>query len=663
MRLRLSLLFVAIALLYAGPALLPGRALLPVDLLNDMLAWKRDPSVRVRVSNSALSDPVVQFEPWNREIRRMLANGEMPWINRYAAGGGPLFANPQTALFSPFTWLPLLLGTYGWSLAALLKLIMAAVCAYWLARELDVEQHAAAISAIVYAGSGEMIVWLLYPHTNVLALLPGFLAASLRLIQQPQKENAALVIAAAALITAGGHPETMMVGVISSFAFLLWHCERTHKWGALGMLPAMVGSLFGFLLLAVVMLPFALIAQASYTTVERSSLVHPFRFWTVISQILPGILGSPLHGELDFTALPPAEPFSIRVGAYLGAISLLAIVLSWRELSPAIRRGLKIGVAGLVVSWCPPGIDLLFRNMPLLRLLALQYCATPFLIFGSLASGPALLALASRPRRKISVLLLLFGLLLLLAGLAPLLPSMRPVVVSVAHDGIELLRARGHLRQPPAIYEQRLTYYLAAAGITTLRRVALPGLLWSIAGLALFLGKRRVFVAAALAELLAFGIGFNPAVSLRLAPAMPPAIAQIKQLDPENRWLIAANFEVFPANIGTNYAVRDVVSYDVLMPKEHVEQLLPAGYNPALHTIPQQLSPANISALGRLGVRFIINSDGSVSEVPNPTLHPMPQNEHPAGLELGAIVSLLALGLSLGWLRLYRSTADAVPGR
>ena len=97
MRTRLALIFAAVALLYAGPALLPGRVFFPVDVLRDSLAWKRDPAVRVRVSNSILSDPVVLWDPWNHEIRRMLARGEMPWVNRFAGDGGPLFANPQTA--------------------------------------------------------------------------------------------------------------------------------------------------------------------------------------------------------------------------------------------------------------------------------------------------------------------------------------------------------------------------------------------------------------------------------------------------------------------------------------------------------------------------------------------------------------------------------------
>ena len=660
MRKRVVLLSAAVALLYAGPALLPGRVFFPADVLRDALAWKRDPSIRVRVSNSLLSDPAVQFDPWNREIGRMLARGEMPWVNRFAGDGAPLFANPQTALFSPFTWPPLLFGLHGWVIAGLLKLIVAALCAYWLARELEVERDQAIVSAIVYMCCGEMIVWLLYPLTNVLALLPGFLAACLRLIREPEQRHAALVVVFAALLTAGGHPETLMVGVLTAIAFLIWHCERTHKWGVLGAMPAFVGALFGFLLLAVLVVPFAIITQQSWSAIERPNLVHPFRIFTAISQLLPGILGTPLRGELDLTALPRVEPYSIRVGAYVGALVLLAIIVAWRDLPHVLRRGLKIGAVGLMLSWYPPGIDHALKNVPLIRLLALQYCATPFLIFAAIAAGPALYALASRPRKKLGLLLAIAGLALLIAGILPALPPMRPTLIAIAHNMIDMLKARGHLQQSTAVYEQRLAYYLAAAGMTALRRIALPGLLWLVAGIALLKGNRQLVIGAALIELITFGLGFNPSVPITDTPATPIAVAQIKQRDPGNRWLIAANVEVFPANIAPNYGLRDVVSYDSLTSKSRTEELIAAGYDPVLHTIPAQLSPANLGALARLGVRFVINRDGSVSELPNAISQPMPANARPDGIELGAIISLLALVLCIGWLRLYRSTETGV---
>jgi hypothetical protein len=155
---RVALLFLALALLYAGLGLLPGRTFAPLDLPLDADAWKPDPTQRVRVSNTLLGDVVVQFVAWDREILRHFTRGDLPWVNAYAGEGGPLFANPQTALFSPFTWPRLLFGLHGWAVMAILKLLVAALCAYWLARELDVARNEAALSGLVYATAGYTIV-------------------------------------------------------------------------------------------------------------------------------------------------------------------------------------------------------------------------------------------------------------------------------------------------------------------------------------------------------------------------------------------------------------------------------------------------------------------------------------------------------------------------
>jgi hypothetical protein len=687
LRLRLALLFAVFALLYTGPALLPGRVLLPVDLPRDYLAWKHDRAVRVRVSNSLLSDAVVQNEVWDAEARRLLASGELPWVNRFAGDGEPLFANPLAALLSPFTWPRLLFGVYGWVLCAIAKLVAAALCAYWLARELGAEREPAIVSGLVFAGCGPMIVWLLFPHTNTLALLPGFAAACLRLMRQAEERNALLVIALAALATVGGHPEGLLVGVVATFALLMWEGERTHRWGLFGAVPPMTGALFGFAMLGIVLVPFAFLMTASEAAAMRPSLPHPFRAWSLVSQLVPGILGSPLRGELDLTALPRAESFSIRVGGYVGALVLLAIVVAWRELTPLQRRAMKIACVGLVLSWAIPGVAGLMRLVPLVRFVSFEYCALAFAIFASAVAGPALYAIASRPRRKLGLLLAIAGALVLAIGIAPALPPMRPLLTRIAHAAIASLQARGHLQQPSTVYEQRLAYYLGAASLTALRRIALPGALWLLAGVALWWSDRRprlstvastgqtpvaplrgrIVALAAVAELAAFGIGFNPSVPLRDAAPLPGPVAAIQRLDPQHRWLIAAHFETFPANLGTLYAVRDVVAYDILTPQPRIEQLRAAGYDSLLHTIPRQLSPAWAAALARLGVCYVISVDPvpgahevarDVWELPHPAPAPLPRNDAPRGLLIGAIVSLLAIVTSFGWLRLYRGVSD-----
>lgn len=652
---RIALLFIAVALLYVGPGFLPGRTFAPLDLPLDAGAWKSDPTQRIRVSNSLLGDVIVQFIPWDREILRMVARGELPWVNRYAGDGGPLFANPQTALFSPFTWPRLIFGLDGWAVMALLKLLAALLCAYWFARELDVARNPAMLSAIVYATAGYTICWLLYPITHVFVLLPGLAAAALRLMKFPGIRNAAIVILFAALCTAGGHPETLFIGVLGIWTFLAWESEKRREWKIGALVPSSVGALLGFLLLAVQLVPFLTILGDSYASVLRPQTAHPFRIWGIASQILPGILGTPLRGELDLTALPMAENFNLRAGGYIGAIVLLALILAFRELPGTLKRALFIGTIALVLSWVPPGLWNIVKHVPVLRVLTPEYFVALFVLFGAMAAGPAMVIVAMRKRRKVGTALVLAGALAVIAGVLPLVPAARPLLTSVARSGIDQLRARGHLQQPPEVYEQRLAYYLDAAGLTTLRRFAIPGACWLLAGLALVLSLQRralLLSIAAGAELFAFGIGFNPSVNMTDVPAAPEAVHVIRERDPRGEFLIAEHFEVFPANLGTLYGIRDAISYDAMNTRDDVERLLPGGYDPVVHSFNPILSAEQEQYLAANGVRFVIGPRG-LRELPNAVPVPMPANNRPAGVIAGIVISLLALVASATWLRLY----------
>lgn len=661
--------FLGIALLYAGLGLLPGRTFAPLDIPLDFDAWKNDPTQRVRVSNSLLTDVVVQFVVWDREILRLSTENEWPWTNRWAGDGGPLFANPQTALFSPFTWPRLMFGLKGWAIAAMLKLLAAALCAYWFARELDVEPKAALLSGIVYATAGYTICWLMYPITNVFVVLAGLAAAALRLMKLPAIRNAMLVVLFAALCSAGGHPETLFLGVLGIWIFLIWESEKRPGYGFTALIPSTVGAFLGFLLLAVQLVPFLALLGSSYAEVLRPRIAHPFRLWGVIAQVLPGVLGSTVKGELDLSALPMAENFNLRAGGFIGAIALLAIIVSWRELAPSLKRGMVIGAIALVASWYPIGAWALLRHIPVLRVLTLEYAVSLFVLFGAIAAGPALIALASRPRRKVGAALILAGALAILGGLFPLVAP--KTLTSMARSGVQSLVTRGYLRQAPEVYEQRLSYYVSAAGQTTLHRLAMPGACWLLAGIALVFPWRRrdvLLAIAAAGELFAFGAGFNPAVRMTDVAPEPFVIAEIRHRDPAQQFLLAEHFEVFPANLATLYRVRDAVSYDAVNTRARVEQLLPCGYDPLLHTFNPILAPDQVQKLGAIGVRWVL-SRGDVAgavrvggppppavglyEVPNAQPQPLPPNARPAGLILGIVISLLALLAAAGWLRLY----------
>ncbi|MGZ8811499.1 MAG: hypothetical protein ACXW29_10210, partial [Thermoanaerobaculia bacterium] len=242
--------FAFIVLLYTWHGLLPGRLMVPADLPRDLLAWKGREDVRVRVSNSLLSDVALQFVPWDLEARRQLSHGEVPWRNRFAGDGAPL---------SPFTWPRLLIGLRGWVWTVLLKLAVAAFGMYWLGRVAGLSDLAARLSAIIFAWCGFATTLSLHPHTNTFVLLPSFCASALLLSRGATVRRVLAAAGLAALLTAGGHPETLFVGVISVLAFVHLNPDKPSRVGFV-----LAGAFAGFLLIAVQIAPFLLILWNSH---------------------------------------------------------------------------------------------------------------------------------------------------------------------------------------------------------------------------------------------------------------------------------------------------------------------------------------------------------------------------------------------------------------
>ena len=627
--------------------MLPGRRLVPADIPRDLLAWKGDPSVRVRVSNSLLSDVPLQLIPWDVESRRLIAQGEMPWCNRFAGTGGHLFANPLAGLLSPFTWPRLLFGLRGWAWTVFLKLIVAALSAWWLARVLG---GTGTVSGLLYALSGFSIVWALYPHTNVFVVLPALAASAIELAQRPTARRVVVTAIIAALATAGGHPEGLFVGVVAIFVFLF----ATRR----AVMPFAAASLAGFLLVGVQLVPFALIMADSHVVRARSEMLETrFRKLTPFSLILPGYLGSPLRGELDLTGpIAFGENFNQRTGAFIGAIALLAILLAFRSLNVDMRRALFIAASALVLAFAIPGVAHLMSFAPLVQWVAFEYFQIAFVLFATVVAGGALLHVARGPaRRRLAIGVAVIAALLLIAGITPAVAPRQ--LEAVARSGVARLQQSGYLNQSAAVYETRLAYYLDAAKGTALRRAALPALCWILAAAALAMNPSRrreiLLSTAAVAELLVFGCGYNPSIRTEEIAREPAMIAEVKARDPQGRWSIASSNEVFPPNLGTTFGVPHVHAYDILNGEEETQRLLPAGYDPRRWALPVHPTEEQARFLASRGVRFYLTPSGLLDLQASGLGPRASRNEPPRGLFAGVLVSIAGLILLLGVARFY----------
>ena len=628
------LLFALVALLYTASGMLPGRVLVPMDIPRDCGAWKHDPSVRVKVSNSLLSDVPTQNVPWDLAARRHLEHSEMPWMNQLAGRGEHLFANPIAGLLSPFTWFRIALGLRGWAWSIFFKIFIAACSMYWFARAATLERLPASISALVYACSGYSVVWAYHAQTNVFALAPALAAAGLAQSDRPSGRNVLLVAAMAAILTAGGHPEGLFVAVVSITIFLIAARKR--------IVPFLAAAFAGFLMIGIQLVPFLLVLGRSHVVLARTEqLALRFRKLSIISLILPGYLGSPLRSELDLTGLfSNADNFSQRNGAFIGALVLLAIVVTFRGLPALIRRGVVIAGVAFVLSVNVPGLSLVVRLIPLMKWVAAEYFALAFVLFGALAAGPAVLSIANERRRKLAMLVTVSGCLLLLAGA---IPSIAPALLStLAHAGISQLQRSGLLHQAQSVYDARLATYLDAARWTALRRLLAPGLFWLAAGIGLLLRRRAIVIAAALLELVAFGYGFAPSIRTSEIAPEPPALTRIRKADPSGRFLMASSNEVLPPNLATLFGIRDLHAYDILTSEVETRSLLSTGYDSFSFGLPPDPTPSQYAALAAGGVRFFVTWHGAI-ELPGAVPQPLPRNNPPPGLVAGTICSVVGM--------------------
>ncbi|HLJ73360.1 MAG TPA: hypothetical protein VKU62_02150 [Thermoanaerobaculia bacterium] len=570
--------------------------MLPLDAPRDAVAWKRNPAVRVAVSNRLLSDPVFEYYAWDTETRRMIANGEFPWRNRFAGDGAHLFANPETSLLFPLTWLRLALGDYGWAVSLFFKLFFAGFGMWWFARELTgCDWRSALVAGFAYLASGFMTVWLLFPHTNVYAVLPWLAVSLLR-------RNVPAIIATAALATAGGHPETLCYGVIALAIFFL-PSRRT-----------VIAAAIGFLICAVQIVPFFIALRGSDILASRSHRAARVRPFAIPATILPGYLGSPLENEIDLSGIaqPASENFSERNGGYAGAVALLVVAFAWPRLPRRAKRGLIIGACALAISWISFSIA------------ASERLGLVFAFFICAALGAAIDAF--QPRRRI-VIAICAGLVLI--GALSIVKT--TLLIAIARKGIGMLQQRHYLRLATSIYESRLAGYVAGLQAVALRRFAIPAacvLAFAIAS------RKRVVVAAILIEMIAFAAGFNPVIDRSQIAPVPPAIEEIQRRDPQHQYLLSAAPDVYPPNMATIHGMRDVRSYDVLQSHARIAALTSAGYD---------VDARAFAAAPRLpGVRWFITGDG-VQEIAGATPLPLPRNDPPAGILLGAAISIGAL--------------------
>ncbi|HPC82947.1 MAG TPA: YfhO family protein [Thermoanaerobaculaceae bacterium] len=154
-------------------------------------------------------DLPLQFEVWWEEARRLVAEGEPPWISERIGGGAPLAAGGQSQLPFPLHAPVWALGARrGSDVMVFWKLELAALGAWLLFRRWGLRPAACSAGALAFAFGLYPLAWGVVPLAWVVAALPWVVWALVGAMRGRRRDGA---LAALLLGVMGGwcvHPET-----------------------------------------------------------------------------------------------------------------------------------------------------------------------------------------------------------------------------------------------------------------------------------------------------------------------------------------------------------------------------------------------------------------------------------------------------------------------
>lgn len=533
--------------------------------------------------HSLLNDSVYQFLPWERAIRRGLAQGDWALWSEELEGGSSAWVNPQAGVLSPIAaatrWLPF---EHYLSVALALKMVVGFLGAWVLARRLGLRHSTALLVGMGFVLGGGMMAWALFPHTRAVAWAPWVVAAAITLAR---RLTVVAVVTSACLIGAlllSGHPEVTLSTVLLTTG-CAWLLRRRrippmHWLGALALSAAL-----GFGLALPHLLPFL-------DALPESQRVADLRL-EAIPRDLPGLSpASWFRGDrwafLNAAASPYAygrpfhEPFR---GPY-----------NWAEA--------EAGYAGLLA----------LAGVAMGLLLPLGWRYWSFLLFAalSLLLTSQFLPLAHLAWRLPVLDVTAFARFLPVGSLALVMAS------AVALDGLRRRRGKNLWREAGGLFLALLWSLCLAHRL----EVVVPWLL-ILAGLAwLRLARRRrslrlgtfLLAAGLLADLGPWAWNFLPQGDRGAFYPNTPLLetAAVEWAQPGGPWrTLGSDYQVYPSLL-TIYGGEEVRTHNPMAPKRYLDVLETAfGFAPGRGgNYFSALPRPRHALLDFLGVRTVIQS-------------------------------------------------------
>jgi len=533
-----------------GRALLPGRVLSPADILFLTPTWKAL-APGLAVANPTLSDVAVALHPWLILAGRELAHGHFPLWNPYAYAGAPFFANPNTALLFPLTWLAAVLPVAtALTVIAILKLSAAGCGMYWFLRVLRIGRPAAWVGALAFMLSGSMIVWLEFPISSAFLCMPLLFAAVERIHEGPDRR----AVAALALVTAvaffAGYPQGAYLGLLAAGAWALSRAVGAPG-GALPFLArAAAGAVLGGVLAAVQLLPFLEYMRDSAAFVYRTEWMPllTLSLRAAAAFFIPYYYGGPAGGE--YWGEWNFNEIALTVGLIPWAVTPLAVAAAWRRTGTRFFLGMALVAAAMLYGL--PGTGAVRAIVPGLSLaINLRFgalVAFPLCVLGAIGLDAAAAGAGTRRARWAVV-----GAFLLIVAL---------LFAALVDDWASISHAR--LTGSPALEYTAFLALFTSAVLLVLARVGRSAPASA--------GWWAAVIAVELATLLPLAGTYNPVIESRWLYPTPPAVAHLQRETSRDPGRV-----LLEANVPALYGLSDVSGYDSLAPRRIDRLLRPTG--------------------------------------------------------------------------------------
>jgi hypothetical protein len=292
-----AVLYAVLAIAFVSPGLAPGRTLSPSDQLWSLTPWEelRPADVKPLGSNFDLTDQSVQSHTAWQFAREDAP--DMPLWNPHIMGGHPFVGNFQSAVFSPFT-APAYVLPFWDSLAwmAALKLFVASLGAFLLARAVGARQPGALLAGVVFAFGFHLVAWLGFPLSAVWVWLPWALYLADAIARRSGPGPVAGLAAVTAVQFFGGHPESCFHVMFATVVFFAVRLVTHQSRGArVRPVVAFASALaIGAAIAAVTIAPFLEAVAGSEELAERSSASpDKIDFKFVFGVMLPDYWGRP----------------------------------------------------------------------------------------------------------------------------------------------------------------------------------------------------------------------------------------------------------------------------------------------------------------------------------------------------------------------------------